>query len=60
MSQSEIQTVDSDAKEHTGKNSKEENGVGVQLTNRQVELISETWSLVRVDLEKAGLVMFMK
>ena len=31
-----------------------------QLTNRQVELIIETWSYIRVDLEKAGTVLFVK
>ena len=60
MSQNEVQAINSDVKEHMGKNSTEENGESIHLTNRQVELISETWSLVRVDLEKAGMVMFMK
>ena len=41
----------------SGKDSKEEN---LQLTNRQVELIIDTWSYVRVDLEKAGTILFVK
>lgn len=55
MSQSET-----DAANHAAaseKDSKEEN---VQLTNRQVELIIDTWSYVRVDLEKAGTILFVK
>ena len=56
MSQSEVHAaVPAAETEHT-----EKNDLNVQLTNRQVELISETWKLVRTDLEKAGTVMFMK
>ena len=60
MSQNEVETRSSDVTENTGNESTEENGVAVELTNRQVELITETWSLVRKDLEKAGMVMFIK
>ena len=56
MSQSET-----DAANHTASSGKdsaaEEN---IQLTNRQVELILDTWSYVRLDLEKAGAVLFVK
>lgn len=41
----------------SGKDSAKENA---ELTNRQVELIIDTWSYVRVDLEKAGTVLFVK
>ena len=30
------------------------------LTERQIELIQETWKLVAQDLEGAGMVMFLK
>lgn len=41
----------------SGKDLAKENA---ELTNRQVELIIDTWSYVRVDLEKAGTVLFVK
>ena len=45
---------------HTSNGSKkEENGeLDLKLTNRQLELITQTWKLV--DLEEAGMVMFLK
>ena len=56
MSQSEADTANHTAS--SGKDSAAEENV--QLTNRQVELIIDTWSYVRLDLEKAGTVLFVK
>ena len=62
MSQGDVHTVPVSDATLTGK--MEENAEsadsGAPLTNRQVELITQTWNIVRKDLEKAGTVMFMK
>jgi hypothetical protein len=55
MSQSETNAANHAAS--SGKDSADED---IQLTNRQVELILNTWSYVRLDLEKAGTVLFVK
>lgn len=55
MSQSET-----DAANHTASSEKDSAEEDAQLTNRQVELIIDTWSYVRLDLEKAGTVLFIK
>lgn len=55
MSEGEIHAVaaaDADSKENGEEAPK--------LTNKQAELITQTWELVKQDLEKAGMIMFMK
>lgn len=54
----EVDAVTASDSNHTSNGCKKEENGELNLTSRQLELITQTWKLV--DLEEAGMVMFMK